>query len=288
MTAGPALEMWSRQSGSVESPDGKQRRASFVRAFTVTLDATDSIEESLNASGLPLVNDKYPGTLFVICRRLTPTRISPVLAMVQADYAGEVGKGGVDDSPTSNEVVITWRSSITDQEIDQDINGNPIVTKNNEPIYGITERIVDQMVTIERNFLAINIYSISDYLRSRNSDSFLGWPPGTVRIMDYSATNVITDGAAGFWRVQATFECRFPYNTTADRAWWKRVRHEGFLVRPSASEDPIIARDTEGSPLTQMTLLKEDGTKETDPANAHWLEFETTAALPYSALGLID
>ena len=35
-----------------------------------------------------------------------------------------------------------------------------------------------------------------------------------------------------------------------------------------------------------MVLLKEDGTIETDPDSAHWLEFKTLGELPFSALGL--
>ncbi len=66
MAAGPALEMWSRQSGSAESPDGKQRILNMQKAFTVTLAASDPLEVCYQASGLPLVNDPYPGTFFVI------------------------------------------------------------------------------------------------------------------------------------------------------------------------------------------------------------------------------
>jgi hypothetical protein len=33
-------------------------------------------------------------------------------------------------------------------------------------------------------------------------------------------------------------------------------------------------------------LLKADGTKETDPAAAVWLEFKRYGSLPYAALGL--
>lgn len=281
MAAGPAKEMWSRQGGFIESPDGKTRRASLIRAFTVELSASDPIEEAFNAAGLPLVNDVYPGTQFIVCRKLTPSRLAPTLALVQCDYAGEFGVGGVNDPPTSNEIRIRWQSSVTDEPIDQDINGRPLVNANNEIIEGITERIPDKVLTIERDFLEINTYALSEYLRSRNSDTFFGWPPGTVRFMDYNADNVITDGAAGFWKVSAIFHCRIPYNTTPDKAWFKRVVHEGFKVRPTAADEPMAAF-LNGAPVTKPVLLKADGTLETDPDNAHWLEFETTRELPYS------
>ena len=288
MAAGPAIEMWSRQSGSAESPDGKQRILNMQRAFTVTLAASDALEIAYLASGLPLVNDVYPGTFFVICRNLSVQRVSPIMAVVTASYTGEIGPGDETSSPADNESIITWRNATTDEAIDQDWNGKAIVTKNNEPIDGITERIADQVCTIDKNFLSINMYAIRAYLKSSNSDTFLGWPAGTARLMEYNASNVITNGVAGFWKVSATFQFREPYNTTADKAWYKRLRHEGYLVRDAAGETPHIAWDEKTkTPVTKPILLKEDGTRETDPDNCHWLEFQTLDSLSYAALGLV-
>lgn len=288
MAAGPALEMWSKQTGDAASPDGKQRTVNMQRAFTLTLDPSDPLEIAYLSSGLPLVKDPYPGTLFVICRSLNAVRMAPSLAMVTASYSGEVGSGGTGSSPIANETIISWRGQITDEAIDQDIYGRPIVTKNGEPIAGITERIPDQVATIEKNFASINLPAISAYLRSRNSDTFLGFPPGTARLWEYSASNVISDGVTGFWKVSATIVFREPYNTTPDKCWFKRVRHEGVLVRSTPTAQPRIAFDpVTKTPVTKPVLLKADGTRETDPDNAHWLEFETTFELPYAALGLL-
>lgn len=289
MAAGPALEMWSKQSGSAESPDGLQRILTMQRAFTVTLAASDPLEVCYQAAGLPLVNDLYPGTLFVICRSLQPQRVSPIMAVVTANYSGEIGPGeGINGSPIDNEVVITWRNATTDEAIDEDWNGKPIVTKNSEPIDGITERISDQVATVERNFLAINMYAIRGYLRATNSDTFLGWPAGTARLMDYQASKTFTNGVGGFWKVAATIQFREPYRTTPDKAWYKRVRHEGFLVRDTAGDEPHIAWDLKTkSPVTKPILLKEDGTREDNPDNAHWLEFRTLNSLPFNTLGLV-
>lgn len=288
MPAGPALEMWSRQVGGASSPDGKRRSVTMTRAFTVTLAPDDPLEEVYNSAGLPLVNQTYPGTLFVILRDLKPQRVSPIMAIVTAEYSGEIGQGDITSSPLDNPTIITWSNNVTEMEIDEDFDGNPIVTANGEPIAGITERFSDQQCTVEKNFATIDIYAIRAYLRSVNSDEFLDWPPGTARLMSYSAVNQIVDGAAGFWKVTATFEFREPYRTTADKAWYKRVRHEGYLVRDSAGDDPHIAWDQKTkSIVSKPILLKADGTQETDPALATWLEFKTLGSLPYSALGLI-
>jgi hypothetical protein len=288
MAAGEALEMWSKQTGDAASPDGKQRTVSMTRAFTLTLAPSDPLEIAYLSAGLPLVGDPYPGTLFVIARSLSAQRLAPALAMVTVNYSGEVGPGGQSSNPIANETVVTWRGQIADEAIDQDIDGKPIVTVNGEPIDGITERIPDLVATIEKNFASINLPAISAYLRSRNSDTFLGFPAGTARLWEYSASNVISDGVAGFWKVSATIVFREPYNTTPDKCWYKRVRHEGVLVRATAAATPQIAFDpVTKTPVTRPILLKADGTRETDPDNAYWLEFETTLELPYAALGLL-
>jgi hypothetical protein len=287
MAAGPAVEMWSKTTGSTESPDGRTVIVNRSRAFTCTLSPSDPIDIANTAPGLPLVNSIYPGTFFVVCRKLTITRLAPALAMIVADYSGEVGPNE-SGSPIDSEVVITWRGAITDEAIDQDINGKPIVTQCGEPIDGITERIPDMVATIERNFITINVPAISAYLKSRSSDQFLGWPAGTARLMEWSASNVFVNGVAGFWKVSATIQFREPYNTTPAKAWYKRVRHEGLMVRATAGAQPQPAFDLKTKSIaTRPILLKQDGTRETNPENAFWLEFETTRALPYSALGLV-
>jgi hypothetical protein len=293
MAAGPALEMWSKQTGTAESPDGKQRIVTMVRGFTITLAANDRLEVAYSAANLPLVNELYPGTSFVILRKLTPSRISPILVLMVAEYSGEIGPGDISSSPIDNDVIVTWRNATVEEAIDQDFDGNPIVTVNGEPIEGVSERISDQVATIERNFLAINIPAISAYLRSTNSDTFLGFPAGTGRLMDYTATNIIQDGVAGFWKVTAVMQFREPYNTTPDKAWYKRLRHEGYLVRNTPG-GKIFNATVEGNktPATKPILLAEDGTRLPIPADAttvaaHWLEFRTLASLPYNALGLL-
>jgi hypothetical protein len=294
MAAGPAIEMWSRGEGEASSEDGLRRSYRRTRAFTVTLSADDQLEVAFSAAGLPIVGDSLPNVPLCICRRLRPVQVSPIMAMIVAEYSGEVGPSGVTNTtPIDNPIVVNWASSITDEPIDEDINGSPIVTANNEPIDGLSERFPDAVCTIQRNFANINVLALEQFLRSTNSDAFAppgtsAWPAGTVRFMGYTANQVF--GAAqstGYWSVTGEFHCRYPYNTTAEKAWWKRVRHEGFLVREVADGDIFHGSDDRGELLSRPVLLQADGTVETDPESAHFLEFETVFSLPYADLGFI-
>ena len=288
MAAGPALEMWSNQSGTAESQDGRQRTVTMQRGFTVTLAASDPLEVVYQSAGLPLVGDLYPSSTLVFCTSLAPQRVSPIMAMIIASYSGEVGPSGIDSSPLDLPYSIEWGGSTTDEAIDQDWNGRPIVTVNGEPIDGLTERLTDDVVTIEKAYLTVNRYALRAYRRATNSDTFLGWPPGTARIIDDNAKAVFINGVIRYWHVRVVIQFREPFRTTPARAWWKRVRHEGVLVRDTASDDPHIAWDEKTkTPVTKPILLKADGTRETNPDNAHWLEFQTLGSLPFNALGLV-
>jgi len=288
MAAGPAIEMWSRQNGTAESPDGRQRILTMQRAFTVTLGAADPLEVVYQSAGLPLVGDLYPGSFAIDCKTLTPERVSPIMAIVTANYSGESGPSDPSSSPIDLPYSIVWGGVTTDEAIDEDWNGKPIVTKNGEPIEGLTERITDDTVTIERAFLSVNRYALRAYRRATNSDTFLGWPPGTARIIDDEARAVFVGGVIKYWHVRATIQFREPFRTTPARAWYKRVRHEGILVRDTPSGKPHVAWDEKAkTPVTKPVLLKADGTKETNPEAAHWLEFQTLGSLPFNALGLV-
>ena len=278
--------MWSNRSIQAQPS-----RIVAKRAFTITKAYDDAPEAVFASLGLPLVGDLYPGTSFVFCDDVSIQVVSPIMVIATCTYTGEAGNGGgadVTQSPLDNEPTINWRSVTTDEAIDQDFNGKPIVTKNNEPIEGLSERFTDDLVTIERNYAAINRYALRAYRRATNSDTFLGWPPGTARIMEDEATGVVKNGIVQYWKVRVAIQFREPFRTTADKAWYKRVRHEGYLVRDTDGEDPHIAWDLKTKqPVTKKVLLKEDGTREEDPDNAHWLEFQTLGSLPFNALGLV-
>jgi hypothetical protein len=281
--------MWSRQSASEESEQGIVKAITVQQSFTVTLSPTDPVEVALSAAGLPLNGEVYPGTAAVRCTKRTPQRVSPILAIVACEFKGESAPENFGGGPVATEVVVNWSTASSDEPIDTDWNGSPIVTANNEPIDGLTERLDDDVVTIKRKFLTVNRYAVRQYRRATNSDTFLEWPPGTARIIADTSDAVFVNGVVSYWDVSVSIRFREPFLTTPEQAWYKRVRHEGLLVRPSTGADPKIAWD-EGTntPVTRPVLLKADGTRETDPDNAHWLFFQTLGSLPFNALGLLD
>ena len=184
-------------------------------------------------------------------------------------------------------VEVEWTDSTSTEPIDRDINGYAIVTANGEPVDGLSMDISDQVVVIRRKFASINTASIGAYRRATNSDTFLGWAPGTARLIGFSAKNKFAyGGLAEAWDVTARIQFREAYaNTTPAQAWYKRWRHEGLYV----NDGGVVRRaiDAQMQPASKPVLLKIDGTQETNPEAAYFFHTQVYGSLPYSTLGLI-
>lgn len=284
MTVQTATKMWSRHDAGLQSERGQRFKANIREAYQVVCDATDTLRDVSNAPGLPSLGTLYPGFSQIRVTDMAPRQVSPIYWIVEVTYSGNYGPGGVTDSPLNERPQIRFGKIESDEPVDQDYNGAPIVTVNGESIEGVTKKISDVTISIQRNYAGIDLAATYQYLDSVNSDTFLGFAPGVVRLTDFSAEEVYSAEQGGYWRVNAGFQCRWPYNTTPQKAWWARVRHEGFMVNTGSVIQHAVV---EGQPVSKPVLLKSDGTIEPNKNNAIWLEFQLYQPLPYNALGLI-
>lgn len=283
MSVVDVTEMWSKLGGSIscEKNDALDQKYAFTRGFQVlhTVD-TDPLDV-INATGLPLFGQQHPNGLraFVV-NKSEPQRVSPILSQLIVSYEGEADSAEVD---------IEWTDNSTTEPIDRDWDGAAIVTENNEQVDGLSMEVADQVVIISRKFLTINTPSIAQYRRATNSDTFLGWPPGTARLIGFSAKNKFKYNAPSEqWDVVARIQFREPYaNTTDAQAWYKRWRHEGLYVRDTPGGIIRRAIDSFNQEMTKPVLLKDDGTEETDPDLAVFRHTQVYGSLPYSGLGLL-
>ena len=305
MAIGSVIKMWSRSSGSMESEDLLKRRVSRRQGYTIDHSPNEKMSSILSAADLPSIGDQFEDMPWVLCKRLIPNQISPILTVVEAEYEGEVatqddsGTGSpIDDAPEIYfENVVSTEP--TDTYLDPDDGKEkPIATVNKEPIDGVTKPISDIMMTVKRNFISVNLPATQQYLDSVNSDAYppgQPFPPGTGHLERFRATQQIFTGANTFWEVEAQILFRQipPPHTGVEpaRAWWARVRHEGWrhkVDKGGANERIVNAFDNNQQGITRPVLLDEDGVIVTDPADVHWLEFQIfNYKLPYSALGLV-
>jgi hypothetical protein len=280
---------WSRSNGEVTlSADGKNASAKFSDGWNVTHTYDTTELEILQATGLPTFSSYKLGT-FIPCTGISIEQRGLLMTLVRIDYERSIVRNDPTfdwaQNPLNAPPIIRWDDETTTEPIDQDADGAPLVTVNKEPINGITIELPDPVLIVILNFETWNPHIIHQYRMSVNSDTFASFPAGTGRLVSAAAELIIDPTYGGYWRVTARVRFRYPYNTTAQKSWYARVRHEGFLVKTGA--DIAHALDDDNNKVVTPVLLKSDGTRETVAASAHWLEFKRYFPLPYANLGLL-
>ena len=278
-------QMWSKNGGSVTSKQFSPNDLAykFSAGYQVVTTVDTPLGEIVFHPDIPKHGDQHPSGAPAYVTSVDPSQTSPILWVVSIGYTGEASELEM----AGESVDVEWTDSTSTEPIDRDWDGNPITTVNGEPVDGLTVEIADQIVVIRRRFETINTSAIAAYRRSTNSDTFLGWPPGTARLVGFSAKNQFKQGAPNErWDVTARIQFREPYaNTTSAQAWYKRWRHEGlYVVREGLIQRAL---DESKQESVKPVLIKEDGTQETDSAAAIFRHTQVYGSLPYADLGLI-
>jgi len=254
-------QMWSKTGGSFSTENFNAYSAKYqiTEAYQVLCEIGDDIKVAVTAVGIPSIGEQHPSGAFAYVKGYNATPMGPTLWVVTVTYEG------VPDPAFVTEVVdVEWSDITSTEPIDRDFDGKAIVTVNKEKVEGLTMEIADQTCVIRRRFNSINTYAISAYRHSTNSDTFLGWPAGTARLVGFSAKSQFSYGAPqGGWDVTARIQFRAPLaGATAAQAWYKRWTHEGYYVKIGS----VVRRatDDQGADTAKPVLLKADGTKETN------------------------
>jgi hypothetical protein len=298
MSVDSVTKMWSRTLANYTSEKFDQFDTTYIlqEAYQVTTSADTDVPEVLSHPDVPKASDQHPAFINAWVRSRDIERVSPILWMVTIGYEGyDLDLWSFD---------LEWTDTTSTEPIDRDINGRAIVTACNEPVMGLTVDIPDTVAVIRRKFLFVNPFVFGAYRMATNSDTFLGWPPGTARLVGYSApAKFKRGGQLDLYDVTARIQFRYPYGgASAEQAWYKRWRHEGLYVRdpifgtnPLPPFDQIIigyrmpyrARDINGLEVSTPVMLTDIGQQETNPDNAVYRYTQVYDSLPFNALGLI-
>ena len=282
MTVTNVTQMWSKNGGNFTS----ERYDTFANLYAITegyqvLHTVDTdVVTIANHPDIPSHGQLHSSGIECRVNSVQVEQISPIFSQVMVGYEGE--------NPFTGEIEIEWSDTSSSEPIDRDYDGLAIVTANFEQVEGLTYELSDQVCIIRRKFLSVNTNSIAQYRHAVNSDTFLGWPPGTARMVGYSAKNKFKFGVGQeLWDVTARFQFRRGImGATDEEAWYVRWRHEGIMVNDGTG---FIRRgiDSFGQEVSKPVLLKLDGTQELSPSAAVFIRTKLYGALPYSALGLI-
>lgn len=280
-------EGYTGEEASGQSDDGKTgtRDASRVFSATVSDPVNDTVDTVKRATGIPRIRDPHPVDSYMRCRRVRVNRESPIFFKIFCDYQAPTYTD--DENPLDKPAEISYGDASTVEPIDCDVNGAPICTVNGESFDPpVTREYGDMTLTVVRNQATFDAIGYSAFKNTTNSTAFLGWPTGTVRCFPILGQSV-SDGNFDYW--VATFMFAFRRGaplTTDERAWWKRIRHEGFKEKVTfgASSKIVHATDEKRQPTTVPVLLDVNGVKITDPTLAVWLEFQVFASMDLNAL----
>lgn len=262
---------------------------SVVRTFDVSASSVANVMEVRAFAALPRENDAHPESMVLRCTNVQITRESPIYFNAVATYESPKRRTGEEDQPPYELAAeIRFSTASSDEAIDEDIDGNPIAIPNTrEAIEGLTKPISDLVVTITKNFAAFDPSTFYQYIDTVNTDTFLGFPPGSAKVSGIEASLQVKDNFP-YWAVTVTVTFRKPYRTTAAKAWWKRVKCQGFYYYDSA-KDPTYVRCPDGDKgyATTPQLLADDGTILPDGDDAVWLEFEIFETSNFASMGLL-
>jgi len=196
------------------------------------------------------------------------------------------------ENPLDLEPEIEWGKSVSNQQIDRDINGNPILNSAGQsPDPPISEEFNDLVFRMTRNEEFFNALLAHEYKGAINSDIFLGFDPGFAKCIEISGKRARVADLI-YWKV--TYEIHFrlsnPIPGTPKIGWIRRLVDEGRIEKTGVDADGIPEllqnKDKEGTVLSEPVLLDGEGKKLADGEPAVYLEFETRRKLPFSALNL--
>ena len=223
--------MWSRTSGSINAIAGRRRDVTITEGWSVVCEKDDVIQTVLGAPDLPEICDPFPAAPYIKVVSRSPTRVSPVYWVVTITYKGQANESGLSDSPVNMPPELIWSDVDSEEATDEDAWGNPIVTACGEPVAGVTTKLADTTLQVKRNFLDFNPALQHQYRHSVNSDIFAGFPAGVCKLTKMSARRAWHNGCGDYWEVNASITMRYPWKTHPYRAWFARIRHEGYYER---------------------------------------------------------
>jgi hypothetical protein len=245
--------------------------------------------------------DKSPHPYFhgLRCNNVSVQRRGALHFEVAVSYESppykEPDENGQEQGPLTQPTQINYFSITSEEAIEDDITGKPIVTKNGEPIEGLTRPISDLGIRLQKNFASFDPATFYLYSDCVNSDTFLGFPPGTLRIASIQADEQFYTDEEGneiiYFNIQVEIHARKPYQVPAAKSWYKRVRHEGYYIKESNSSNKSVrALDNEGMPVSKPVLLDDKGFQLPIPANAltvtaDYLLFEVFEQISFASMG---
>jgi len=275
--------------------------ATSVRIFTVEFDTADDprIRPQLacSAAGIPLIWSLHPFNPWLYCRGKRTFARGPFLFEVVASYvvksyrADEAKPGTTPfQSPFDEPWEIEWFPIASNEQVDRDIYGNPIVNSAGQSFDPpITKDCYDLGLRIVRNQPSYNKAQAADYVGAVNSDYFYGFAPYLVKCTNYSSRTMYS--AITYYQITYEFHIRLLADpiTGNYHGWARRVMDEGLMYKTTVEGQTVYKKVKTGDNEDVPQLVRLNGSGGAVPAgstDAYFLYFALCKMRPFSALGL--
>jgi hypothetical protein len=273
-------EVWSSNLGT-DVDDKGRISATASRTFNVfTQYASDDLYVIKLDPRVPVEKSRHPLFISLFCKGVQIIQRNPLHWEVVANYVSPPYRDT--NGPIYQPTEVETFTITNDEPIDEDIEGNPIATANGERIYGVSKPVSDLGIRLNKRFRFFDPATFYTYIDCVNSDTFIGFPPGVLRVASISASDEWVD-TEPYANVTVEIHARKPYNTTPEKSWWKRVRHEGFYVKKNGKV--VRAKDGAGKDRVEPVMLDSDGAEKEDQTQADWLEFKVFQSVNFSSMG---
>ena len=276
-----------------------------ARGFTVVFDNKNNPIQrpllALEAAGVPHYNDYHPYNSWLYVDNKTVTAKSPILFEVLVHYTS----ADIEDNqnrpiaPWDEKPAIRWGTVVSNEKIDKDINGKPILNSAKQsPDPPITEDFYDTTLTISENKKTFDDTTAANFKNKVNSNTFFGKPAGSVLCTDYACEEAWF-GKEKYYKITKEFRIRMP-ELPGVKGWTRRILDEGFMVLDGSDDKNvklgaadkskrIIDNVTDKNPVSEPQLL--DGKGQLLPPSAAgtpqkgvYLTYETKKAVSFSSL----
>lgn len=274
--------------------NGPKVTVSYTRTFQILLDSGGPGADFavMSHPDLPIARQQHPYDAF---SRVKSVRVRPESEddrkwIAEVQYATDVlPEEHEPDNPLDKPDVKEWGSQQFQRPAERDLNGKPIVNTAKEPFsqpYEIDDS--RQTLSVSRNSAEFDDKLANRYRDAVNSDTFLGYPPGIVKLQEISAQEAFHEGEKYF---QIRFVFHFRSEDETDPDWQLHVLNAGYreltvTVGPDNFYKTIL--DDEGLPVNQPVPLNADGEKLRPDQDPIFLDFDVYRKLPFSVFNITD
>ncbi len=286
-------------SGNLESQMDEKGflQASVTRNFTILL-SDGTLENPLTVrnaavqmnNGLPREGSRHPSNVNFVCKSISVEKASVCLYEASCSYESPVFKspeaGDEEDNPLNVPPDIQFSTVVSEEETQSDIDGQPLVNSAGDPFTGITMEITDMAISISKNVATFNPTQMIYYNGAVNSDSFLGFSAGQLKLQNFTATPIV--GNIPYWKLTLSLLARTPTpEVPSDKVWYRRVQDKGRYVKGPKGNVPATIGENIKIASNVMVNLDGAGNRLPDGSPPQFKFFPMNIEASFNALGIL-